>query len=49
LEAASVLVAEATTMRNGIRATIQASFTNIHIEGDNKIFIQVVQGHVQVP
>ena len=45
----SVLVAEATTMRNGIKAALQAGFTDIHIEGDNKILIQAVQGHIQVP
>lgn len=43
------MVAEATAMRNGIRAALQAGFTDIHIEGDNKILIQAVQGHIQVP
>ena len=45
LGAASVLVA----MRNGIKAALQAGFTDIHIEGDNKTLIQAVQGHIQVP
>lgn len=49
LGGASVLVAEATAMRNGIKAALQAGFTDIHIEGDNKILIQAVQGHIQVP
>jgi len=39
LGAASIFVAEATTMRNGIRAALQVSFKNIHAEGDNKILI----------
>jgi len=39
---ASVLVVEATIMRNGIRAALQADFTDIHIEEDNKILIQPV-------
>ena len=49
LGAASILVAEATAMRNGLRAAIQAGFTNIHIEGDNKILIHAVQGRIQPP
>ena len=44
-----MLVAEATTMRNGIKAALQAGFTDIHIKWDNKILIQAVQGHIQVP
>jgi len=43
------MVAEATTMRNRIRAGVQAGFTNIHIEGDNKVLIQAVQGQIQTP
>ena len=30
-------------MLNGIKAAIQAGFTDIHIEGDNRILIQAVQ------
>ena len=45
----SILVAEATAMRNGLRAAITAGFTNIHIEGDNKILIQSVQGRIHTP
>ena len=47
LGAAPVLVAEATAMRNSIKAAIQAGFTDIHIEGNNKILIQALQGHIQ--
>ena len=43
----AVLITEATTMRNEIRAVVQVGFTKIHIEGDNKILIQVVQGRIQ--
>jgi len=39
----SLLVAKATTITNGIEAAIQIGFTNINIEGDNKILIQAVQ------
>jgi len=35
------------TMRNGIKATMQAGFENTHIEGDNKILIQAVKGQIQ--
>jgi len=49
LGAASILVAEATAMRNGLRTAIEAGFNNIHIEGDNKTLIQAVQQHIQPP
>jgi len=49
LGAASILIAEATAMRNGVRAALEAGFNNIHIEGDNKILIQAVQGRIQPP
>jgi len=42
LETTSILVAKATIMRNGIRATIQVGITNIRVERDNKVLIQVV-------
>ena len=47
LGAASILVAEVTIMRNGIGVAVQVGHTNIHIEGNNKILIQVVEGHIQ--
>jgi len=46
LGVSSILIAKATAMRNEIKAAVQAGFTNIHIEGDNKILIQAVQGHI---
>jgi len=49
LGAGSILVAEATSMRNGLRAVVKAGFKNIFIEGNNKILIQEVQGHIQPP
>ena len=42
-------MAEATTMRNGLKAAIHAGFTDIHIEGDNRILFQVVKGQIQIP
>jgi len=39
-----MLVAEVTTMQNGIKTGVQAGFTNTQIEGDNKILIQSIQG-----
>jgi len=36
-------------MRNGVQAAVKAGFSNIHIEGDNKILIQAVQGRIQPP
>jgi len=49
LGASSVLVAEATAMRNGIKVAVQSGFTNIQIENDNSILIQPVQGHIETP
>ena len=43
---ASILVAEATIMRNCIRAAIEAEYTDIPIEGNSKILIQAIQGHI---
>ena len=42
-------MAEATTMSNGIKAAVQVRFTDIHIEGDNRILIQAVKRKIQVP
>ena len=42
------MVAEAIAMRNGLKAIVQAGFIDVHIEGDNKILMQAVQGHIQV-
>ena len=49
LEQASILVAEATAMRDGVRAAIQAGFSRLEVEGDNQIVIQAVQKQIQVP
>jgi len=43
------LLAKATVMRNDMKAALQARFTVIYIEGDNKILVQALQGHIQVP
>ena len=45
----SILVAEARALRDGLRLAIQAGFTNIIIEGDNKTVIQALKGMVHVP
>ena len=42
-------MAKATAMQNGIKAAIQAGFTDIQIEGDNRILMQAVQRKIQVP
>ena len=49
LGAASILVAEATTLRNGLRAAVEAGFSKVIIEGDNQILIQAIQGLIQPP
>jgi len=43
LEHASILVAEATVMRDGIRSALQAGFHQVEVEGDNRIVLQAVQ------
>jgi len=35
-------------MCNGIKATVQAGFKNVDVEGDKRIIIQVVQGGIKV-
>jgi len=49
MEDALILITEATTMRNAIKAATNMGFKNIIVEGDNKIVIQSIQGEVQVP
>jgi len=49
LEHASILVAEATTMRDGIRAALQAGFRQIEVEGDNQIVLQAVEKKIHAP
>jgi len=41
-----ILVSEATTMRDGIQAAVDAGFSHVHIEGDNQLIIQAVRGFV---
>jgi len=48
LGSALVLVAKATTVRNGVKAAVQAVYKKIHIEGDNKILITSARGDLSV-
>ena len=49
LECASILVAEATAMRDGISAALQAGFRRIEVEGDNQIVLKAVQKQIHTP
>jgi len=49
LEQASILIAEATAMRDGISTALQAGFRRLEVEGDNQIVIKAVQKQIQVP
>jgi len=49
LEHASILVAEATAMRDGIRTALQAGYRRLEVEGDNQIVIKAVLKHIQAP
>jgi len=42
-------VAEVTALRNGLKVAVQVGFTDIHIEGDNRILIQAVKRKIQIP
>lgn len=46
---ASITVAEAIAVRNGVQAAVQAGFKNIHIEGDSKVIIQALRGESHIP
>ena len=49
LEEVSVLVIEATAMRNAVPAAVQAGYRALVLEGDNQIFIKVLRGEIQIP
>ena len=49
MEYASVIVAEATTMRDGIRATLNVGYRKILVEGDNQIVIKAFQNQIHTP
>uniref|UniRef100_A0A7C9CIR9 RNase H type-1 domain-containing protein n=1 Tax=Opuntia streptacantha TaxID=393608 RepID=A0A7C9CIR9_OPUST len=46
---ASILVAEARAMKDGIAMAIQEGFHHIIVEGDNKMVIQAAQGIITIP
>jgi len=46
---ASILVAKAHALKNGVIAAIQAGYQNMIIEGDNNTVIQALQGIFHVP
>ena len=45
----SVLVAEATTIRNGVCAAIETGYRSLVLEGDNEVLIKALRGEVQIP
>uniref|UniRef100_A0A7C9DII2 RNase H type-1 domain-containing protein n=1 Tax=Opuntia streptacantha TaxID=393608 RepID=A0A7C9DII2_OPUST len=46
---APVLVAEATAMRDGIRAALDAGYRKLLVEGDNQIVIKAIHNQIHVP
>ena len=46
---APVLVAEATTMHDRIRAALQTTYNYLVVEANNSITIQAVQDHIHSP
>ena len=49
IEHASIIVAEATAMRDGISAGLNAGFKKILVEGDNQIVIKAIQKQIHTP
>ena len=49
MENAPVLVAEATAMRDDIRAALQSGYRKIQVEGDNQIVIRAIQKQIHPP
>uniref|UniRef100_A0A7C9DFJ2 RNase H type-1 domain-containing protein n=1 Tax=Opuntia streptacantha TaxID=393608 RepID=A0A7C9DFJ2_OPUST len=49
LEDAPILVAEATAMRDGIKAALATGSRKLLVEGDNKIVIQAIKGQIHTP
>jgi len=49
LEHASILVAEAMAMRDGINAALQAGFRRLEVEGDNQVVLNAVQKAIHPP
>ena len=45
-EGASILVAEATILCDGIRGTLAGGYHCLIVEGENRVVIQMVQGHI---
>ena len=46
--ATPILVSEATALRDGLQAAINASYQRLHIEDDNQIVIQAVLGDILI-
>ena len=49
MEQVPIIVAEATTMRDGINVALQAGFHRIEVEGDNQIVIKAMQKQISTP
>ena len=49
MEHASVIVTEATAMRDGICAALNAGYRKILVEGDNQIVIKAIQNQIHIP
>ena len=49
MEDVSILVAKATTMRDGIKVAIDLEFKHIVVEGAYKLVIQSIRAEVKIP
>lgn len=49
LQVASGLVAESTTMHNGVHVIIQAEYRSIVLKGDNQVLIKAIKGDIHIP
>ena len=49
LEQAPILVAEATAVRDGLIAALEAGYRRIEVEGDNQVVISATQARITPP
>ena len=47
--ATPILLFEATTLRDGLKAVLDPGYKHLHIEGDNRIVIDAVKGDIRIP
>jgi len=49
LEQAPIIVAEATAIRDGLKAALEVGFRHIEVEGDNQVVVSAILGRITAP